>query len=349
MKILIESILRFLEQGEDLVVATIINQKGSSPRGSGTKTVVRENGEFFGTIGGGPFEAEVLDEAAKIFKTKGIAIHEFDMTHEQLAEGKMICGGQADVLIEYVKAGPLNLKIFQAVQLGLTNREKCFLLTELDREYDEKNEVRRCLVAKDNSVTGTFGYPDDWLDKMRAASSDVRNSVLSTTEGKRFWIEPVFLPATLYLFGAGHVSKETSMLGMMVEFRTVVLDDREEFANPERFPPPAEVNLIAAFEGCMRDLDIGTDSYLVIVTRGHKFDKDVLSQALKTQAAYIGMIGSRRKRDTIYKALIEDGYSEKELARVHSPIGLEIGADSPQEIAVSIVAELVKIRSQKEK
>jgi len=138
------------------------------------------------------------------------------------------------------------------------------------------------------------------------------------------------------------------MVGAGLGFRTTVLDDREEFASRERFPSPVEVVVLEDFSDCLSKCPIDEESYLVIVTRGHLHDKAVLSQALRTRAGYIGMIGSKRKRDSIYRALLDEGFSRDDLGRVHSPIGLDIGAETPEEIAVSIAAELIQVRSRKQ-
>jgi len=130
----------------------------------------------------------------------------------------------------------------------------------------------------------------------------------------------------------------------MVDFRVTVIDDRPEFADRERFPAAEEV-ICQPFEGLVEKLGITSTDYIVIVTRGHLSDGVVLGEALKTPAAYIGMIGSHRKRDAIYSSLLEKGYKEEDLERVHSPIGLEIGAEMPAEIALAIVGELVNVRS----
>jgi len=132
----------------------------------------------------------------------------------------------------------------------------------------------------------------------------------------------------------------------MVEFRTVVLDDRAEFANRKRFAETDEVIVLENFDNAFGGVVIDPDAYIVIVTRGHSHDKTVLAQALKTDAGYIGMIGSRTKRDTIYRALKQEGFTQTDIDRVHSPIGMDIGAETPEEIAISIVAELVRVRAK---
>jgi xanthine dehydrogenase accessory factor len=173
-----------------------------------------------------------------------------------------------------------------------------------------------------------------------------RYPVLLPVEGRNYLVEPSFVLGTVYLFGAGHVSQQVVPLARLVDFRTVVMDDRSEFANRERFPIADEVQALSSFDNCMRDLDMDEDSYVVIVTRGHLHDKTVLEQALKTNARYIGMIGSRTKRDRIFRELEAQGFTAKDIARVHAPIGTKIGAETPEEIGISIVGELILARSE---
>ncbi|MFZ3046285.1 MAG: XdhC family protein, partial [Desulfatirhabdiaceae bacterium] len=142
-------------------------------------------------------------------------------------------------------------------------------------------------------------------------------------------------------------SRETAILSKMIGFETVVLDDRPEFANRERFPEADEIRILSSFDCALDGLVIDGKGYIVILTRGHLHDKTVLGLALRKPARYIGMIGSRKKRDAIYRALEREGFSNDDLARVHSPIGLSIGAQTPAEIAVSIAAELIRVRRER--
>jgi xanthine dehydrogenase accessory factor len=159
-------------------------------------------------------------------------------------------------------------------------------------------------------------------------------------------IDPVRKVKTLYCFGAGHVAVPTAHLAALVGFRVVVVDDRAEFSNAERFPDASQTLVIKDFYRALENLEIDSDSFVVIVTRGHQYDRAVLEQALKTNAGYIGMISSRRKRDAIYEYLVSQGVSRGKLDQVHSPIGLDIAAETPAEIAVSIVAELISERNK---
>jgi xanthine dehydrogenase accessory factor len=151
----------------------------------------------------------------------------------------------------------------------------------------------------------------------------------------------------MYCFGAGHVAVPTAHLASLVGFRVVVVDDREEYANTERFPDADEVRVIDDYNRAFEGFEIDADSFIVILTRGHRYDREVLEQSLKTKAGYIGMISSRKKRDTVYQTLIKEGVTTADrLAYVHSPIGLSIGAETPEEIAVSIVGEMIAERGK---
>jgi len=152
---------------------------------------------------------------------------------------------------------------------------------------------------------------------------------------------------TVYIFGAGHCGEALSPLLTFVGFSVVVIDDRSEFANNARFPDADEILVPKSMELVFDEARFGDKSYIVIVTRGHKYDELVLSCALRTEAGYIGMIGSRKKRDTIYKNLLASEYTKKDLSRVYSPIGIPIGDETPEEIAVSITAQLIKVRADR--
>jgi xanthine dehydrogenase accessory factor len=160
------------------------------------------------------------------------------------------------------------------------------------------------------------------------------------------FVEPVLATPTLFLFGGGHVSMAVAKAAQAVGFGVGVVDDREAFANAQRFPMAHEI--YTSFEDAFEKLQPNSSSYLVIATRGHKEDMRVLAWAVRTQAKYVGMIGSRRKVLSVYKALGKEGYRVEEFEQVHAPIGLDIGALSPEEIAVSIVAELVAVRRNAE-
>ena len=159
------------------------------------------------------------------------------------------------------------------------------------------------------------------------------------------YIEPIVPTPKVFLFGGGHISLFVSKMSHMVGFQVVVIDDRPQFANKERFPEAEEV-IAEEFPFVFPKLQVTRSAYLVIVTRGHAYDQEVLEWALNKEVRYIGMIGSRKKIQTVYRNLKEKGFTPDQLQRVHAPIGLNIGALTPEEIAVSIVAQMIKIRRE---
>ncbi|HET9984106.1 MAG TPA: XdhC family protein [Longimicrobiales bacterium] len=209
----------------------------------------------------------------------------------------------------------------------------------------------RMLLAGASGPVGSLGAPE--LD---AAALELARAALAGAEpGSRavdaggarctLFVEAHFPPEELIVVGAGHIAVPLAALGTTLGFRVTVLDDREDFATPERFPSAARV-LRADFAEPFRDVTLGPRSYVVLVTRGHRHDFDFLTRLLDSDAAprYIGMIGSRRRVRAAFHALAEAGATPERLARVHAPIGVDIGAETPAEIAVSIAAELVAVR-----
>jgi xanthine dehydrogenase accessory factor len=343
----LQGICHRLEDGEPLVQATIIKHAGSTPRSVGSKMFVRRDGSVIGSIGGGLVEFEMQKLAREIFETGKARIETVDLSGKDAATtDMMICGGRLEVLLEYLSAEPEDGKAFRKLVTALQEGKKGYLIKALDTKGDIASQMERCLVRRDSVVLGSFPGPESWIPVLTEEAARKKCPVIATVEGKRFFVEPTFLPGTVYLFGAGHVSRPVADLATTVDFQTVILDDRTDFANKERFPKADRIIVIPSYENLFSDLDIDRDSYLVIVTRGHMHDKTVLEQSLRTKAGYIGMIGSKRKQHLLYEELRGKGFTADDLKRVHNPIGLDIHAETPEEIAVSIVAQLIDVRSR---
>jgi len=245
-------LINAITRGERVVLATIISVKGSSPRKTGAKMLVKQDGTFVSTIGGGGIELQVQQKAMEVMKTGESQIMNFDMTGTG-RDALSICGGQMDI-----------------------------------------------------------------------------------------FLEPILPLDTVYLFGAGHVSRSTASMAKMLGFRVVVIDPRPEFNNNERFPD-AEL-IVENYDSAFSKVNIDEYGYIVIMTPQHVLDEQCLELAVGTNAKYVGMIGSKKKVKEIKERLRQKGISQQQLDGVHAPIGLEIGAESPEEIAVSIMAEVVKFR-----
>ena len=161
------------------------------------------------------------------------------------------------------------------------------------------------------------------------------------------FIEEFKLKSDAYVFGGGHVAYALEPLLRHVDFTVTIVDDRQEYSNPERYPNAKRTIVCENFDHCFDEIETDDDSYIIIVTRGHRGDLAVLRQALQRPNAYIGMIGSKRKNNLLYDELKKEGFTQEQLGRVHAPIGLEIKSETPEEIGVSIVAELIMVRAEK--
>lgn len=308
--------------------------------------LIRGDGSIKGTIGGGKLEGDVRALAREVFRSRRPRTESFDLTGRH--DMDMICGGAGEIFLDYHDPGErVGMQIYGEIVNAVKNRRKCRLITMFPKMGKIITRRERCLVKADGTLVGRLTCEPAFLERL--VSGPAGTGIHSEVAGDvRVIVEPIRNAGTVYIFGAGHVSREIAPVARRVGFRTVVLDDRSEYACRERFPA-SELIVLDSFHQPLPDLPIDGDSYLVIVTRGHLHDQSVLGQLLRRPAAYVGMIGSRRKRDGIYAALEAEGFTREELARVHSPIGLDILSETPAEIAVSIVAELIQVRAERER
>jgi len=251
--------------------------------------------------------------------------------------------------------------IYQEIVKVRTEGEEAALVTVVSASGSTpREEGAKMLVKPDGSIVGTIGGGSLEAQIIEEAVKVIRQgrpkrlhrSLTAKESGEEgmicggdleVFIEPILTPPTLYIFGGGHIALALTKMGKLVGFKIAVIDDRAEFASAERFPE-AEVVLADEFTKSFPKIKIDKSSYIVIVTHGHQHDEVVLEWAVGTLAKYIGMIGSKIKNETLFKHLRARGISQQQLDRVHAPIGLVIGAQTPEEIAVSILAEVIKAR-----
>ncbi|HEY3343516.1 MAG TPA: XdhC/CoxI family protein [Anaerolineaceae bacterium] len=337
---------QMLSSGEKIVMLEIIRHAGSSPRTTGARMLLRADGTPLGTIGGGLLEAEAIQLAREALSNGVPCVRGWNFDGKKAGEMGMICGGQVEVLIQPLFPAPQDQDRYQQLSDGILRRSRTFLVTHLDLTEDGSLRSVDQAVLAGGSEAGLPATPfSQALGEYSAGSHPGNQPGWVRVADRDYLVEAVADLATAYLFGAGHVSQMLASLTGWVGFSTVVIDDRAEFANRVRFPQADTILAPGTFEAAFRQIEVGADSYLVIVTRGHADDLKVADWALRTPASYIGMIGSRRKRELVFHALLERGYSPEDLARIHSPIGTDIGAETPEEIAISIVGELIKARA----
>ncbi|MDJ0666911.1 MAG: XdhC family protein [Desulfobacterales bacterium] len=345
MSEILQEIYQVLVDGQELVVATIISDSGSTPRTAGSKMLVYTDGRISGTIGGGAVEADVIRTARHLFETRGAVMAAYDLSQDGHADAMdLVCGGRITVLVEHVPVNNINIETYAAACEELKMSRPFFWIGSIAGD-GARCRVARAVLTASNQTVGSFQPGSEMQKTLTGSHFDSSPTALVETSGPSYVIESIRPPDTIYLVGAGHVAQEIAALARQVGFRLWVFDDRPEFANPARFPEAEEIRICPGFRNVFDGSGITAGSYIVIVTRGHRFDKEVLAQALRTGAGYIGMIGSRRKKEHIFKDLIEEGFEPSALDQVFCPIGLPIEAETPAEIGVSVVAQLIQHRA----
>lgn len=335
---LCQDTLKRLAAGESFAIAMIVAQHGSTPRHVGSRMLVGHDGRISHSLGGGALEVHAIRLAQTALAIGTALTRTFVLKMERDALG-MICGGEAEVFVHPLDPAHAEwLNLYQALAALLATGERGWLITRLTPQPGQ------WLVREDGSITGVFNRNSEELATL-LEQADRRRPVCLNHAESRFLIEPVAQPGKVYIFGAGHIGQQLAGLATLADFAVMVLDDRVELASRERFPQVERLTVLASYAVALAGLAVDETSFLVIITHGHAGDLLVLRQALRSRAGYIGMIGSRRKRDTLYATLLQEGFTPEDLQRVHCPIGLAIGAETPAEIAVSIVAELIQVRA----
>ena len=344
MKNIIFDIWTLLSENTPFVLATIIQKEGSAPRKIGARMIVLQDGNIINTIGGGYLEARVIEDAFTLFKSGQSQISDYHLSGKDADSEDMICGGRITVLLEWIEADEDTKTLFQKT-INLIQEKKNFMFVTgyIKNGGSPSIELKRDILTAERALSGDQKVPD----KLKRYMENISPPAIHMEDGQHgFFIESFGTPETVFIFGAGHIAKQIATLTDVIGMETVVLDDRKTFASSNRFRS-ADVIVPVDFKKAFEGLTITAGSYIIIVTRGHIYDRDVLREALKTDAKYIGMIGSKRKRDIIYQSLVKECISPDDLKRVHCPIGIDIGSETPEEIAVSIVAELISVRRGK--
>lgn len=311
----------FEEELSELVLAVVINATGSTPAKAGSSALFNRKGLVSGTVGGGILEARVTTIARECSGTGKSGIHNFEFDNDISRSDEAICGGRVSVLID---AQPgRHQELFKELKEYLLRRITVVLATSVRRMDDGSIIVDRALYKNDD-----------------------KNIPVDVKPGFPLLLETITPQKRLIIAGAGHIGKVLCQLGNLLDFEVTVIDDRPEFANHQNLPDAAQI-LVGDIGTEMEEIKKGPDTYIVIVTRGHNDDSNALQACIDSNAAYIGMIGSKTKVEKMKRNFIVNGWATPEQwDSIHSPIGLEIGSQSVEEIAVSIAAELVLVRNR---
>ncbi len=353
---LLQTLQHELTAGATVAVATLVRRRGSVPREVGAKMLVHRDGRISGTVGGGCGEAEVWRAALGVIDTGRPRVVQVSLTEEIALESQGVCGGIFDVFIQPWHAlprpeQPTMLELIGAIQAALEKEQAVALATVIEAGGEWRAAPGRHMLFHENGETlGSLALPgaDAEMQIMQAARDALTSSkatmlnISSASPASRaeIFIEPFVPPPVLLIAGAGHIAVPLAALGSLMKFSVSVTDDRASFANRERFPTANQI-LIGDIESTLRAYPITPRTHVVLVTRAHSHDVQGLRAIIDSPAAFIGMIGSQRRVWAVLKLLHDEGVASEKLLRVRAPIGLDIGAQTPEEIALSIMSEIV--------
>jgi len=310
----------FIDSGRPFCVALVLSAEGSTPREAGVRALVEADGRIHGTVGGGVLEAEAQRAAVEACRSGEPAVLAIDLTGDEAAGLEPICGGAVRVLVD--PTARKDAEAYRAAAQAQGERRRGSLVT--------------CVREGPPVVTRVTWHPE------AAVSPETQ------APGQWVLVEQIAPMPQLLIAGGGHIGQALAAQAVLVGFEVTVIDDRPEFSDPALFPAEARTRC-ADIAPTLASMETDAETYLAIVTRGHRYDAEALQACLSKPAAYVGMIGSRRKVGLIREALLALGSATAEqLDAVHAPIGLDIGAETVPEIATSILAEMIAVRRGRE-
>ncbi len=326
------------EGGHRIALGTVISALGSTPQKAGSKALIDDDGGLWGTLGGGMVEAKGLQQLANTVQSAAPHLLEIDLDESYSRDAGPICGGVMRIFAN--PADNANLQAYRAALLAFERRESGFLVTLVKGPEGDIGTVR--WIPESDSANGAQFPSSESL--ARALDSNKPICVTDEDTGAEAYIERVAAPPRLLVVGGGHVGQAVVQQAAHLGFEVTLVDDREEFAQPSQFPDAAKAvhgnlgELVAAFPQ-------DGETFIVLVSRGHRPDAEALENCIHGAAKYIGMIGSKRKVRALKKHFLEDGLAtEDEWSRIVAPIGFDVGAVTVPEIGVAIAAQLIAAR-----
>lgn len=314
-------------------LASVARRRGSLPMSATAKMLVSASGARLGTVGGGCLEAEITERALEVIERRLPVVSEHTLNAELAGDYGLTCGGTAVMFIEPVIVDPTLAAIYREAAALLGRGERAVMATGLDWSTGPAKGIL---------------LPDGtWVGSAQATVRD--EAVLARDAGdeqrleRGVFAERVAGAPRLIVFGGGHVGARVAEAASFAGWRVTVVDDRPDFADPARLPF-AEQAVVCDFHDLPATLGVDAETYVVVATRGHQHDALIVEQLARRDVRYLGMLGSRRKVALTWRLLAGEGVPEQRLETIHAPIGLSIGADTPEEIAVSIVAEMIAVR-----
>jgi xanthine dehydrogenase accessory factor len=344
MRDILKEVEQWIKEGEAVALATVIHTWGSAPRRVGAKMAFTKSGKITGSVSGGCVESAVFEAGVQSLQSGRPQLLKFGVADETAWQVGLACGGKIEVFVQ-----ALDPAFFDLWKVRLLSNQPFSVVSLIDGPSDLPG--RTMLVSQDG-VELSLGAELDaaGVEKARGVLAEGRSQpvwLAGQAEPMRAFIEVVLPTPTLIMVGGVHIAVALTVLAKTLGFQTVVIDPRRAFGNAARFPNVDR--LIQAWpEEAFSQLDISSSDAVVMLTHDPKIDDPALKRVLNSQAFYIGALGSRTTHEKRRRRLLEDGVTSAQLERLHAPIGLDIGAESPEEIALAIIAEIVAAQHNKE-
>jgi xanthine dehydrogenase accessory factor len=324
------------ESGGAGALVTVIETRGSAPRHSGARMLVRRKGAPLGTVGGGKVEERAREAGLKCIERKGSQTLTVEMQGSSAEGPDLLCGGTCRMLAEFID----DARPYQAALARLERGERVLLLRALGRAADgAPASVTRTLLDEGGAVVVDGGVQ---YEPARAAQC-LQTGKPALAEAEGVFYDPLFPEEKLLILGGGHVGQALAELAVKLDFAVTVADERPEFADSRRFPPGVRA-LSRSYQESIRSFPFDAATYVVVLTHSHVRDLECVRAILSRRYRYAGFIGSARKTKLLREQLKADGFPQGKLDALHAPIGLAIRAETPAELAVSILGELVAVR-----
>ena len=340
----------FLRKNKTIVLATVTGSGGSTPQKPGSSALYGPSGLITGTVGGGTVELTVQKKAKEAVLNKKSEYLQFDLTNEIADENGPICGGKMNILLD---ADPSkNIDVFSNLNKALENQVPGLLITMAKPGIQRNLSIKRYFFTAENLAEISALHDEEALimasellkNPGRNNFMELKRQKPEKTEEQLLFFETIIPLPRLFIAGAGHVGKALSHLGKLLGFEVWVWDDRPEYANQKNLPDADKI-LTGKINDSLNVISPDKDTYIVIVTRDHQNDSDVLKTFIGSNAGYIGMMGSKRKIAQVKDLFINEGITTPDVwNKIYTPIGIDIHSKTVQEIAVSIAAQLVQVK-----
>ena len=337
MRDILADLIRWREEGKSIALATVVETWGSSPRKTGSKMGLTLDGQITGSVSGGCVENAVVEAGMEVLKSDRPQLLHFGVADETAWKVGLACGGSLDVFVK-----PVDDAVFESVNSVLANDKQAVLVTVI--RGDESIVGKEMVLDDDGKVTGSIG--NEWDEKvfslMKESLGHGTSQRVMLGESIEIFLEVILPPLTLVIVGGAHISIALASLAKTLGYRVIVIDPRKVWGSEARFPHVDRL-IQSWIPDAFEQISITSTTAIAMLTHDPKLDDPALKIALNSPAFYVGALGSKKTNAKRHERLLNDGMTESQLSRLHAPIGLRIGAQSPEEIALSIMAEVVDV------